>query len=59
MAKKRKGKPTWQNLWHKKPEDVSDKAFDKWLNYQEKIQDGYDKAINKIIQQRKNLDKKD
>ena len=24
---RRRGKPTWQNMWHKSPENVSDKAF--------------------------------
>ena len=59
MTRKRKGKPTWQNLWHKNPEDVSDQAFDKWLNLQEKIQDGYDKAIKKIRLQTKKIVRKD
>ena len=26
---RRKGKPTWQNMWHKSPENVSDKAFER------------------------------
>ena len=26
---RRRGKPTWQNMWHKSPENVSDEAFER------------------------------
>lgn len=48
MTRRKKGKPTWQNLWHKNPANVSMKDFDRWCNLQEKIQDGMQKTIDRI-----------
>ena len=45
---RRKGKPTWQNMWHKSPENVSDKAFERWEELQEKISDGMQRTIDKL-----------
>ena len=33
---RRRGKPTWQNMWHKSPENVSDKAFEDGKNCKKK-----------------------
>ena len=46
MSRRRKGKPTWQNLWHKRPEDVSDEAFDRWCDLQNKISDGMQRSMD-------------
>jgi len=46
MSRKRKGKPTWQNLWHKKPQDVSIESLDRWCDLQIKIQDGMQRSMD-------------
>jgi hypothetical protein len=57
MSRRRKGKPTWQNLWHKRPEDVSDEAFDRWCDLQNKISDGMQKTIDRLEEERKRFKK--
>lgn len=46
MTRRKKGKATWQNLWHKRPQDVSDEAFDRWCDLQIKIQDGMQQSMD-------------
>tara|TARA_R100000951_G_scaffold95524_1_gene84591 strand:- start:38 stop:211 length:174 start_codon:yes stop_codon:yes gene_type:complete len=53
MSRSRKGKPIWQNLWNKKPEDVSIKDFDRWSNLQTKIQDGMQRTIDRLEKEKK------
>jgi len=48
MTRRKRGKPTWQNRYNKKPEDTPDELFDRWCNLKEKIQDGMQKAIDRI-----------
>lgn len=48
MARRRKGKPTWQNRYHKKPENTPDELFDKWFENEMKISEGMQKKIDHI-----------
>ncbi len=54
MTRRKKGKPTWQNLWHKNTDNVSMKDFDRWCSLQEKIQDGMQKTIDKNYPRKEN-----
>ena len=53
---RRRGKPTWQNMWHKSPENVSDEAFERWEELQEKISAGMQKSIDRLSFAIKNSD---
>ena len=36
MGRRRRGKPTWQNMYHQKPENTSDETWNRWEELQEK-----------------------
>ena len=56
MGRRRRGKPTWQNMYHQKPENTSDETWNRWEELQEKISAGMQRSIDRLTFARKNFD---